>query len=63
MLFPWRSWRMPCRAIQEVPPVFEIRNPHRIPDKFLAGEYAGDYEAGLIKELHKLLPDTPPWKQ
>ncbi len=32
-------------------------------DKFLAGEYAGDYEAGLIKEFHKLLPDTPPWKQ
>jgi phosphoglycolate phosphatase-like HAD superfamily hydrolase len=31
-------------------------------DKFLAGEYAGDYEAGLIAEFQKLLPEAPPWK-
>ena len=32
-------------------------------EKFLGGEYAGDYEAALIAEFDKLLPDTPPWKQ
>ncbi len=31
-------------------------------DKFLAGEYAGDYEDGLIAEFQKLLPEVPPWK-
>ncbi len=30
--------------------------------KFLAGEYAGEYEQGLIAEFDKCLPDTPPWK-
>jgi phosphoglycolate phosphatase-like HAD superfamily hydrolase len=30
--------------------------------KFLASEYAGAYEAQLITEFEKLLPDTPPWK-
>lgn len=30
--------------------------------KFLAGEYAGEYEAALVAEFEKLLPDTPPWK-
>jgi phosphoglycolate phosphatase-like HAD superfamily hydrolase len=30
--------------------------------KFLAGEYAGAYEASLIAEFEKLLPSTPPWK-
>ena len=30
--------------------------------KFLAGEYAGEYERGLIAEFDKCLPDTPPWK-
>jgi hypothetical protein len=32
-------------------------------DRFLAGEYAGDYEAALIAEFEKLLPETPPWKE
>jgi len=32
-------------------------------DRFLAGEYAGDYEARLIAEFDKLLPEIPPWKQ
>lgn len=32
-------------------------------DKFLNGEYAGDYEAALIADFEKLLPDTPPWKK
>jgi phosphoglycolate phosphatase-like HAD superfamily hydrolase len=30
--------------------------------RFLAGEYAGEYEAGLIAEFDALLPDVPPWK-
>jgi phosphoglycolate phosphatase-like HAD superfamily hydrolase len=29
--------------------------------KFLAGEYAGDYEAALIAEFEALLPEVPPW--
>lgn len=32
-------------------------------DKFFAGEYAGAYEASLIAEFEKYLPDTPPWKK
>ncbi len=32
-------------------------------DKFLAGEYAGDYEAKLIEDFEKLLPEVPPWKR
>ncbi len=31
--------------------------------RFLSGAYAGEYEAGLIKEFEALLPDTPPWKR
>jgi phosphoglycolate phosphatase-like HAD superfamily hydrolase len=31
--------------------------------KFLAGEYAGDYEAALIAEFEKMLPEVPPWKR
>jgi phosphoglycolate phosphatase-like HAD superfamily hydrolase len=31
--------------------------------KFLAGEYAGEYEAQRIAEFDKLLPDVPPWKK
>ena len=31
--------------------------------KFLAGEYAGDYEAAVIAEFEKLLPEIPPWKR
>ncbi len=31
--------------------------------KFLAGEYAGDYEAALITEFEALLPEVPPWKR
>ena len=32
-------------------------------DRFFAGTYAGDYEAGLIAEFEQSLPDTPPWKK
>ena len=32
-------------------------------DKFLNGEYAGEYEASLIKEFEAYLPTTPPWKK
>lgn len=31
--------------------------------RFLAGEYAGEYEARLIAEFDKLLPEVPPWKR
>ncbi|PKO22508.1 MAG: haloacid dehalogenase [Chloroflexi bacterium HGW-Chloroflexi-1] len=31
--------------------------------KFLAGEYAGDYEKMLIDEFLALLPEVPPWKR
>jgi len=31
--------------------------------KFAAGEYAGEYEASLIAEFEKLLPEVPPWKR
>jgi phosphoglycolate phosphatase-like HAD superfamily hydrolase len=31
--------------------------------KFLAGQYQGDYEAGLIADFEKLLPEVPPWKR
>jgi phosphoglycolate phosphatase-like HAD superfamily hydrolase len=31
--------------------------------KFLAGEYAGDYEASLIAEFEKMLPEVPPWNR
>jgi len=31
--------------------------------KFLAQEYAGDYEAGLIAEFERFMPETPPWKR
>ena len=30
-------------------------------DKFLAGQYAGDYEKKLIDEFMEYLPSTPPW--
>jgi len=32
-------------------------------DKFVAGTYAGAYEAALIAEFDAYLPDTPPWKK
>ena len=32
-------------------------------DKFLNGEYAGEYEASLIKEFEAYLPTVPPWKK
>lgn len=32
-------------------------------DRFLQENYAGDYEARLIAEFEKYLPDTPPWKR
>jgi len=31
--------------------------------KFLAGEFAGAYEAALIAEFEKLLPEVPPWRR
>jgi phosphoglycolate phosphatase-like HAD superfamily hydrolase len=31
--------------------------------KFLAGEYAGAYEATVIAEFEKMLPELPPWKR
>ena len=31
-------------------------------DRFLNETYAGEYEAGLIREFESYLPDVPPWK-
>lgn len=31
-------------------------------DRFLNATFAGDYEAALISEFERYLPDTPPWK-
>lgn len=31
--------------------------------KFLNGEYEGEYEAKLIAEFQKFMPETPPWKR
>ncbi len=31
-------------------------------DKFLSGEFAGDYQAQLIAEFDTYLPEVPPWK-
>ena len=32
-------------------------------EKFLGGNFAGEYEKELIDEFEKLLPDLPPWKK
>ena len=32
-------------------------------DRFLAGQYGGDYERKLIDEFMSYLPSTPPWKK
>ncbi len=32
-------------------------------DRFLGGEYAGDFEAKLIADFEKLLPEIPRWKR
>jgi phosphoglycolate phosphatase-like HAD superfamily hydrolase len=32
-------------------------------DRFLAGSYAGDYEAKLVAEFEASLPESPPWKR
>jgi hypothetical protein len=31
--------------------------------RFFEGVYAGEYEASLIAEFERYLPDTPPWKK
>ena len=31
--------------------------------KFLAQDYAGTYETGLIAEFEKFMPETPPWEK
>ena len=31
--------------------------------KFLNLEYTGDYEAGLIAEFEKFMPEIPPWQR
>ena len=32
-------------------------------DRFLAGTFAGDYQAKLLAEFDTYLPDTPPWSK
>jgi phosphoglycolate phosphatase-like HAD superfamily hydrolase len=48
-------------------PGFEDQSWKRFHDeaiyRFFEGTYAGEYEAGLIAEFEKLLPDTPPWTE
>ena len=48
-------------------PGYEEESWYRFRDeavhRFLAGEYAGTYEAELIAEFDALLPEVPPWKQ
>jgi phosphoglycolate phosphatase-like HAD superfamily hydrolase len=34
-----------------------------VADKFHNGQYTAEYEAGLIAEFDKLLPECPPWKK
>ena len=31
--------------------------------KFLSLEFKGDYEAKLIQEFEKFMPETPPWQK
>ncbi len=31
--------------------------------KFIAGKYTRDYEAKLVEEFERFLPETPPWKK
>ncbi|MGH7143065.1 MAG: HAD family hydrolase [Planctomycetota bacterium] len=35
---------------------------HEALDRFFAGTYQGAYEAALIKDLEKALPELPPWR-
>jgi phosphoglycolate phosphatase-like HAD superfamily hydrolase len=35
---------------------------HEALDKFFDGTFAGDYQAGLIREFEAYLPSTPPWQ-
>lgn len=32
-------------------------------ERFLSGEYAGEYEAELIAKFEAILPETPPWQR
>ena len=32
-------------------------------ERFMQGEYAGEYEARLIAEFEAMLPETPPWRR
>ena len=32
-------------------------------DRFVNGTYGGDYEAALIEDFEKALPETPPWQR
>jgi phosphoglycolate phosphatase-like HAD superfamily hydrolase len=32
-------------------------------DRFLGGTFAGKYQADLVAEFHKYLPEKPPWKK
>jgi phosphoglycolate phosphatase-like HAD superfamily hydrolase len=32
-------------------------------DRFIAGQYAGEYETALVEEFDRYLPEIPPWKK
>ena len=35
----------------------------KVYEKFMNGEYAGEYEKKLIADFEKVLPELPPWKR
>lgn len=50
-------------APQEKLHAFKLRHKFFVGiDRFFAKIFAGDYEASLIAEFEKLLPEKPPWK-
>lgn len=56
-----------CVLYYPINPGDEDRSWRRFQDealgRFLDGTYEGAYEASLIAEFEKLLPETPPWKK
>ena len=32
-------------------------------ERFLSGNFRGDYEQGIIKEFREKLPSVPPWER
>jgi phosphoglycolate phosphatase-like HAD superfamily hydrolase len=62
-----RAARTVSACFYPINPGDESRSWERLHDealpRFFAGDYAGAYEAVLITEFEKLLPECPPWEQ